>query len=176
VRDMRLPRHVVPSAYSLTLTPFIVPDNYTIQGSVHISATTQESENKCDSKVKPVFPLLCLWGWGKGVVEVDGSKLLHRNLSCRDDILSRLCHTCKISCKSPVSWIIAQPMTSFFFLCFFCAPKSIFLVFLCTVSGRDGGNRTRNIAVYTWRFSLLSYDHHPHELRPSPTQPITSSC
>jgi hypothetical protein len=112
VRDMRLPRHVVPSAYSLTLTPFIVPDNYTIQGSVHITATTQESENKCDSKVKPVLALLCLWGWGKGVVVVDGSKLLHWNLSCRRRHFSRLCYTCKISCKSPVSWIIAQPITS----------------------------------------------------------------
>jgi hypothetical protein len=39
----------------------------------------------------------------------------------------------------------------------------IFFYFLCTVSGCDGGNRTRNIAVYTWRFSLLSYDSH-HQL------------
>ncbi len=43
-----------------------------------------------------------------------------------------------------------------------------FFYFLCTVSGCDGGNRTRNIAVYTWRFSPLSYDRHPTELRPSP--------
>jgi hypothetical protein len=42
-----------------------------------------------------------------------------------------------------------------------------FFYFLCTVSGCDGGNRTRNIAVYTWRFSPLSYDRHPTELRPS---------
>jgi hypothetical protein len=40
-----------------------------------------------------------------------------------------------------------------FFLCFFCSSKSI-LYFLCTVSGCDGGNRTRNIAVYTWRFHI----------------------
>ncbi len=38
------------------------------------------------------------------------------------------------------------------FVFLFCAAKSIFC-FLCTVSGCDGGNRTRNIAVYTWRFS-----------------------
>jgi hypothetical protein len=51
----------------------------------------------------------------------------------------------------------------------FGAPKS----FYCcnsTVSGCDGGNRTRNIAVYTWRFSTLSttvtliYNHHPAQL------------
>ncbi len=34
-----------------------------------------------------------------------------------------------------------------------------FFYFLCTVSGYDVGNRTRNIAVYTWRFSPLSYGH-----------------
>ncbi len=35
--------------------------------------------------------------------------------------------------------------------------RSIFF-FHCTVSR----NRTRNIAVYTWHFSLLSYDRHPN--------------
>ncbi len=49
---------------------------------------------------------------------------------------------------------------SFFFLCFFVLHRA-FLYFLCTVSGCDEGNRTRNIAVYTWRFSLLSYGRHP---------------
>jgi hypothetical protein len=38
----------------------------------------------------------------------------------------------------------------------FGAPNSIYCL-TSTVSGRDGGNRTRNIAVYTWRFSTLSY-------------------
>ncbi len=49
----------------------------------------------------------------------------------------------------------------FFFisLFFFSAPKGIFYA-LCTVSGCDGRNRTRNIAVITWRLSLLSYDRH----------------
>ncbi len=53
------------------------------------------------------------------------------------------------------------PILFFFSFVFLCS-KSIFLVFLCTVSGRDGGNRTRNITAYTWRFSLLSYDRHPY--------------
>ena len=52
VRDMRLPRHIVPSAYNLSLTPFIIPDNYTIQGTIDILATTQQADNKCDSKVR----------------------------------------------------------------------------------------------------------------------------
>jgi hypothetical protein len=51
VRDMRLPHHVIPQTYNLSLTPFIIPDNYTIQGSITINAVTQEAENKCDSKV-----------------------------------------------------------------------------------------------------------------------------
>ncbi len=42
------------------------------------------------------------------------------------------------------------------FVEFFCAPKSI-LYFIYTLSGCDGGNRTRIIAVHTWRFSPLSY-------------------
>jgi hypothetical protein len=36
------------------------------------------------------------------------------------------------------------------------ALRSIFYC-ICTLSGCDSGNRTRNIAVYTWRLSLLSY-------------------
>jgi hypothetical protein len=52
VRDMRLPRHVVPSAYSLVLTPFIVPDNYTIAGSVNITAKIMAAGNKCNYKAQ----------------------------------------------------------------------------------------------------------------------------
>ena len=52
VRDIRLPRHVVPLTYNLTLTPFIIPDNYTIQGTMDMTATIQEAENKCDNKVQ----------------------------------------------------------------------------------------------------------------------------
>jgi hypothetical protein len=43
---------------------------------------------------------------------------------------------------------------------FFGAPKSIYWC-NSTASRRDGGNRTRNIAVYTWRLSTLSYNRHP---------------
>ncbi len=65
-----------------------------------------------------------------------------------------------------------------FLLFFFGALKSIFY-FHWTVSWCDGRNRTRNIAVYTWRFSLLSYDRHPKamtvtlELWPSPLRAMT---
>ncbi len=64
--------------------------------------------------------------------------------------------------------------THFFFFFFFLVLQRAFFYFLCTVSGCDGGNRTRNIVVYTWRLSPLSYDRHPWattvtpELRPSP--------
>jgi hypothetical protein len=55
-------------------------------------------------------------------------------------------------------------------LIFFGAPKNIFY-FNFTVSGCDGGHRTRNIhrsSKYIWRLSLLSYDRHLIELRPPP--------
>ncbi len=47
-----------------------------------------------------------------------------------------------------------------FFFFFFGAPRSI-SYFIYTLSGCDGENRTRNIAVYTWRLSLLSYGRRP---------------
>ncbi len=52
-----------------------------------------------------------------------------------------------------------EPRHLFFSLCFFVLQRAFFY-FLCTVSGCDGGNRTRNIAVFTWRFSPLSYVRH----------------
>jgi hypothetical protein len=55
----------------------------------------------------------------------------------------------------------------FLFPLFFVLQRAFFY-FPCTVSRCDGGNRTHNIVVYTWRFSPLSYDHHPTALRPSP--------
>jgi hypothetical protein len=77
----------------------------------------------------------------------------------------------------------------FSFPLFFLVLQRAFFYFLCTVSGCDGGNRIRNIAMYTWRFSPLSYDRHPlsydrhplsydrhpSELRPSPTELRPSS-
>jgi hypothetical protein len=78
-------------------------------------------------------------------------------------------------------------MSYLFFSFVFFVLQRAFFYFLCTVSGCDGGNRTLNIAVYTWRFSPLSYGRdsklwlspmsygrHPRatavmwELRPSP--------
>ncbi len=50
--------------------------------------------------------------------------------------------------------------SSYRLLCFFVAPKGIFYV-LCTVSGCDGGNRTRNVTAYTRSLSLLSYSRDP---------------
>jgi hypothetical protein len=50
----------------------------------------------------------------------------------------------------------------FFVVVFFGAPKSI-SYFIATVSECDGGNRTRNIAVFTWRLKPLSYSRHPFE-------------
>jgi hypothetical protein len=52
--------------------------------------------------------------------------------------------------------------------CIFFCSKEPFLLFFCTVFGCGSGNRTRSIAVYTWRFSLLSYDRHQIKLWPSP--------
>jgi hypothetical protein len=48
---MRLPRHVIPQTYNLSLTPFIIPDNYTIQGTVNITAKIKTAENKCNYMV-----------------------------------------------------------------------------------------------------------------------------
>ena len=50
MRDMRLPRHVVPLTYSLSLVPFIVPDNYTIAGSLNLAAKIRTADNKCNYK------------------------------------------------------------------------------------------------------------------------------
>ena len=36
VTDVRLPLHLIPLAYKVQLTPFIVPDNYTIRGYAEI--------------------------------------------------------------------------------------------------------------------------------------------
>jgi hypothetical protein len=62
--------------------------------------------------------------------------------------------------KAEASHLALRPLPThslavkMFFSCFFGAPKSILLFFDSTVSGCDSGNRTRNIAVYTWRGAL----------------------
>jgi len=42
VRDVRLPRHLVPVNYKLELVPFIVPDNFTIRGYAEIEMHCKE--------------------------------------------------------------------------------------------------------------------------------------
>ncbi len=37
VKNVRLPTHLVPEHYKVMLTPFIIPNNYTIKGSVKIT-------------------------------------------------------------------------------------------------------------------------------------------
>jgi len=51
VRDVRLPKHVLPSTYDLKLIPFIKPDNYTIGGSININANVvKDGDNWCEEK------------------------------------------------------------------------------------------------------------------------------
>ncbi len=45
---------------------------------------------------------------------------------------------------------------------FFGAPKNTWCFYNITLSGCDGGDRTRNIALFTWSFSPLSYNRHRH--------------
>jgi hypothetical protein len=58
---------------------------------------------------------------------------------------------------------LCQPQTvasKYIFIIFFVLRRSFSILF-CTVSGCEGGNRTHNLAVHTWRFRLLSYVRHP---------------
>ncbi len=64
----------------------------------------------------------------------------------------------------------------YLFLSVFLVLRRTLIVLIEQDLGGDGGNRTRNIAVYTWRLSPLSCDRHPRwattvtqtELQPSP--------
>ncbi len=51
------------------------------------------------------------------------------------------------------SWLMSVFSTGKIFFLFFVLQRAFF-DFICTVSGCDGGNRTRNIAVYIWRFHI----------------------
>jgi len=42
VTDVRLPRHLVPKKYTLSLTPFIIPNNFTIKGYVEVEMEAVE--------------------------------------------------------------------------------------------------------------------------------------
>jgi len=46
VTDVRLPRHLVPKKYTLSLVPFIIPDNFTIKGYVEVE---MEAVSKADN-------------------------------------------------------------------------------------------------------------------------------
>ena len=43
IKDVRLPTHLKPLAYKVSLIPFIIPGNFTIKGSVVISLKAIES-------------------------------------------------------------------------------------------------------------------------------------
>jgi hypothetical protein len=58
------------------------------------------------------------------------------------------------------SWLRVLLLKVVYSCCFWLLGWA-FYIFVCTVSDCDGGNRTRNIVVYTWRFSLLSYGRQP---------------
>ena len=40
--DVRLPRHLVPVKYTLSLIPFIIPDNFSIKGYVEVEMEAVE--------------------------------------------------------------------------------------------------------------------------------------
>ena len=42
-KDVRLPTHLKPLAYNVSLVPFIIPGNFTIKGSVLITLKAMES-------------------------------------------------------------------------------------------------------------------------------------
>ena len=41
VRDVRLPRHMKPELYNLQLLPFIIPENFTIDGHLELTMVCQ---------------------------------------------------------------------------------------------------------------------------------------
>ena len=70
VKDVRLPRHVLPVSYNLSLVPFIIENNYTIDGNVRIESNIVEAENNCDDKVflsdiyhSQRYNLKFVWTW-----------------------------------------------------------------------------------------------------------------
>jgi len=45
VTDVRLPTHLIPELYTIHLTPFIIPDNFTIRGYVEIEMRCTQAAN-----------------------------------------------------------------------------------------------------------------------------------
>ena len=54
VKDVRLPRHVLPDSYIITLVPYLVEGNYTVDGLVEINAHIADAPNSCENKVRTV--------------------------------------------------------------------------------------------------------------------------
>jgi len=51
--------------YNISLTPFILPDNYTIAGTLNMAAKIKTADNKCNYKaemMKYIYNLQChIW-------------------------------------------------------------------------------------------------------------------
>ena len=52
VTDVRLPTHAIPEKYVIHLTPFIIPDNFTIEGHVSIDIDVNEDANNITLHIK----------------------------------------------------------------------------------------------------------------------------
>ena len=52
VTDVRLPSHAIPEKYVIHLTPFIIPDNFTIEGHVSIDINVHEDANNITLHIK----------------------------------------------------------------------------------------------------------------------------
>ena len=52
VTDVRLPSHAIPEKYVIHLTPFIIPDNFTIEGHVSIDIDVHEDANNITLHIK----------------------------------------------------------------------------------------------------------------------------
>ena len=52
VTDVRLPTHAIPEKYVIHLTPFIIPDNFTIEGHVSIDIDVNKDANNITLHIK----------------------------------------------------------------------------------------------------------------------------
>ena len=50
--NVRLPTHAIPEKYVIHLTPFIIPDNFTIEGHVSIEIDVKEDANNITLHIK----------------------------------------------------------------------------------------------------------------------------
>ena len=71
VRDVRLPRHLEPEKYTVRLVPFIIPDNFTINGYTEILMNCVQSANNVTVHIKN----MTIFENRVEVVEVGGPKL-----------------------------------------------------------------------------------------------------